>query len=208
MNTDDRKTPVTAVLKAEGTAMTNGHDRKRPNPAIWLGLIGGVLAAFNNVVATLALGVVHGPIVLFTTPLAFAFGRLMFPRLPAASIIYIPLVIVSIFTLNLGPPGAYKILYLAGAIAYDVAGYAVGIGRGNQEKIALWKLFVAAFFYPLGLFLGAIMAVSWFAVEVPLMAKGLAFVPAAIAMMDVFILLATFVGHKIYYSFIASELKS
>ena len=69
-------------------------------PAIWLGLIGAFLTVVNNVIATLALGVFQGPFVAITTPVAFCLARLRYPKLPAASIIYLPVVIVSIFTLK------------------------------------------------------------------------------------------------------------
>jgi hypothetical protein len=174
----------------------------RPRPAIWFGVIGAFLTAANNTVAILALGVLQGPIVAFTTPFAFALARLMFPRLPAATLVYLPVVAVSIFTVNFGPPGPHKVLFMLGAVAYDLACYVTGVGIRSGTPVAAWKLIVATIFYPFGLLAGALLALRWVTVEIPILSRGWIGVAGMFAAFLIVGSLATLTCHRIYYKWI------
>lgn len=133
-------------------------------------MIGGLLTLINNLVATLLVGVGQALIVPFTTPFAFAIGRLLFPKLPVATLIYTPLVLVSVFTLNLGPPGPWKIAFLVAPILTDAVAYLVGIHRYSvQEPPPLSKILIAFTPYPFGLLVGAWFALKFFGITLPLM---------------------------------------
>lgn len=184
------------------TTDLRGFDR----PMLMLGLIGAMLAAVNNVVATVGLGIAQGPVVAFTTPLAFALARLGARRLPAATLVYLPVVIVSIFTLNFGPPGYYKIGFMSGALAYDALCYLTGVGWTARQRVRLWKLLLANISYPIGLLAGGMLILTQVTVEIPILARGL---PAAIGMVVLFALigsLATWLAHRIFYRRIVHEL--
>ena len=175
-------------------------------PAIWLGLIGALLTIINNIIATLALGVFQGPFVAFTTPFAFCLARLRYPKLPAASIIYLPVVIVSIFTLNFGPPGHYKVTFILGAVLYDAVCYFLRVGVGHRARVALWKLIIAVFFYPIGLLLGALLAISWVAVELPILSRGWVGVVIFEVVFGIVGIFATWLCHRVYYKWLQKEL--
>ena len=174
--------------------------------SIWLGLIGAFLAVINNLVALFALGLFQGPIVAFTTPFAFCIAKLRYPKLPTASLIYLPVVIVSIFTINFGPPGPYKIAFLIGAILYDIACYVLRVGFGKGTHIALWKMIIANFFYPVGLILGALLAISLVDVEIPFLSK--AWIGVVILMAVFWIIggFASWFSHRIYYKWLEKEI--
>jgi len=167
-------------------------------PAIWFGLIGAFLAAINNVVATVGLGFAQAPVVAFTTPFAFCLARLGAPRLPAATLVYVPVVVVSFFTLNFGPPGFYKVGFLLGAVAYDAVCYLTGVGIRTSRPIPMWKFLLANAFYPIGLLAAGLIAVSWVSVSIPILSRGL---PGAIALVAVFVVIgsgATWLCHRVY----------
>ncbi len=176
------------------------------HPVIIFGLIAAFLTAFNTIIANLALGVFQGPIVAFTTPFVFCLGRLIYPKLPAATFIYIPVVAVAIFTLNLGPPGVYKILYIIGAILYDLVCYVFGVGFRDHDKVALWKLWIAIIFYPVGLLLGALLAMQFITTEIPLLSRSYV---GALMIIAVFVVIggfATWICHRVFYKWIRSEI--
>ena len=175
--------------------------------SIWFGAIGAFLAVINSIVATLGLGVAQGPIVAFTTPFAFCLGKLMFPRLPGATAIFIPLVIASVFNLNLGPPGPYKLLFITGPILYDLVAFALRIGsEASGSKVVLWKLIVAQAFYPVGLLVGAFAIISLLTVDLPMLAEGWKLAPVLVAVFAVIGSFSTFVCHRLYYKWLAREL--
>jgi len=167
---------------------------------IWFGLIGALVTVVNNMVAIFALGVAQGPIVAFTTPFAFCLGKLRYPRLPGASLIFLLVIVVSIFTLNLGPPGPYKVLYLFGAILYDLICYILGVGLEKKGKISLWKLILAIVFYPIGLVLGGLLAISWVAVEIPILSKAWAGVILMILLFMIVGGFSTWLCRRLYYA--------
>lgn len=175
------------------------------SPYIWFGIIGAFLAVINNIVAIAALGVAQGPIVAFTTPFVFCLGKLRYPKLPAATVIYFPVVIVSIFTVNFGPPGPYKVTFMIGAVLYDLACYFLRVGSRDRDRVALWKLIIAVLFYPIGLLLGALWAISWVTVELPILSG--AWIGAVILMAVFWIIggFATWTCHRVYYKWLSNE---
>lgn len=186
--------------------MSTSTEQSIGRASIWFGAIGAFLAIINGIVATLALGVAQGPVVGFTTPFAFCLGKLMFRRLPAATAIFTPLVLASMFNLNLGPPGPYKILFVIGPILYDLVCLILRVGSEPAgQKVSLWKLIVAQTFYPIGLLAGAFLIVSWFTVDLPLLEKGWKLAPIFIAVFAVIGAFSTFVCHRVYYRWIAAE---
>lgn len=175
------------------------------SPIAWFGIISAFLTVINNIIATLALGVFQGPIVAFTTPLAFCLAKLKYPKWFGATLIYLPLVIVSIFTINFGPPGPYKILFLSGAILYDFVCLITRTGREKSGRIPLWKLIIATVFYPIGLFAGAYVAIQWTTVEIPIISKALT---GAILMVLLFFVVGSFanyLGHRVFYKWLNDE---
>lgn len=133
-------------------------------------MIGGLLTLINNGIAILSFGIGQMLIVPFTTPFAFAIARLLFPRLPAATLVYTPLVFVSVITFNLGPPGPYKLVFLVAPMLVDLFGYLVGVHLHSIENPApTWKLLVTFTPYPFGLLAGAWLALKFFGFTLPLM---------------------------------------
>lgn len=184
------------------------QDQNKYRPYIWFGIIGAFLAVINSILATLTLGVFQGPLVAFTTPFAFALAKFMYPKKMGATLIYIPVILTSIFTLNFGPPGFYKIVYIIGAILYDLIGYALLFHKQKSPNYKIWKLIVAVIFYPVGLFAGAYIAITWIItdIEIPFLSKGLI---GALMMIVLFMLVGTFATHisyKIYKKFLHREL--
>jgi len=175
---------------------------------IWFGIIGAFLAATNNIIAFAALGVFQGPLVAFTTPFAFCFGKLLYPRLPSSTFIFLPVVIVSIFTINFGPPGPYKIFFLIGAVLYDVVCYILRVGSDGKEKVALWKLIIATLFYPVGLLIGALIAISWVAVELPILSQAWIGAILLIVVFGIVGSFATWLCHRVFYKWIVQEMAS
>jgi hypothetical protein len=176
---------------------------------IRLGLIGGTLSVVNNMAAILALGVFQGPLVAFTTPFAFCLGRVFYPRLPAATVIYFPVVIVSMFTLNFGgPPGPYKIGFMAGAILYDIVCYVTRVRPNPKGNIPLWKLILAAFFFPPGLLVGAWLAILWVNIKLPIISRTWVGVAAAMLLFWIIGAFATWVCHKVCHSVLRDELSA
>ena len=190
----------------ESQVQNNTSDGVRPY--IWFGIIGAFLAAINNIVAILALGVFQGPIVAFTTPFAFCLAKLRYPKHFGATILFLPVVISSIFTLNFGPPGYYKIAFMIGAICYDLTCYTLRVGHKREDKISLWKLIIAVVFYPIGLLLGGLIAIEYILIdiEIPILSRGLF---GAILMVVLFVIVggfSSFVCHRIYYRFLIKEI--
>jgi hypothetical protein len=174
-------------------------------PFIWFGIIGAFLTIINNMVAIAALGVAQGPIVAFTTPFAFCLGKLRYPKLPAATLIYLPVVIVSIFTVNFGPPGPYKVTFMIGAVLYDFVCYILRVGSSDRDQVALWKLIIAVLFYPIGLLLGALWAISWVTVELPILSGAWIGAVILMALFGIIGGFATWVSHRVYYRWLSDE---
>ena len=179
----------------------------KPNAIIRLSLIGAFLTVVNTIAATLALGVFQGFIVAFTTPFAFAFGRLLYPKMPAATILYIPVVIVSIFTLNFGPPGHYKIFFILSAFIYDLTCYILMVHKVDKKIIPLWKLIIPTILYPIGLLISAFVIIKFFTVELPILSKGWTGAIMLLIFFAVMGSLATFVAHRVFYRWIHSAEK-
>lgn len=181
------------------------HVFEAARPYIWFGLIGAFLTIINTTVATVTLGVWQGLIVSFTTPFAIAFAKLRYPRLPGATAIYIPLIIVAFFTFNFGIPGYYKVLFLLAPISYDFTCFILRVGREKIQKVPLWKLIFAIIFYPPGLLIGAKLAIRIWSVELPIVETA----KIAGAFMLVFWIMgsiATWFAHRIYYKYVKREL--
>lgn len=174
-------------------------------PYIWFGLIGAFLTVINTTVATLAFGVWQGLIISFTTPFAFIFAKLRYPRLPGATAIYIPLIIVAFFTFNFGIPGYYKVLFLLGPIFYDFTCVILRVGREKIQKVPLWKLILAIIFYPPGLLIGAKVAIRIWSVELPL-AESAKIAGGFMLLFWIMGSFATWFAHRIYYKYIKREL--
>jgi hypothetical protein len=172
---------------------------------IWFGILGALLAVVNNGVAILALGVFQGLIVAFTTPFALTLAKLRYPGYPGATIVFLPLVAASIFTVNFGPPGPYKLCFVVGPILYDLACYLLRVQSRTAGRIRLWKLIVATVNYPIGLLLGGLVALTWVTSDVPMLAHAW---KGAIALVVVFGLmgsLATTVAYRVYYKWLQPE---
>lgn len=172
-------------------------------PFIWFGIIGAFLTVVNNTVAIIALGVAQGPIVAFTTPFAFCLGKLRYPKLPGATFIYLPVVIVSIFTVNFGPPGPYKVLFIVGAVLYDLVCYIFRVGSRDHDQVALWKLIIAVIVYPIGLLLGALLAISWVTVELPILSSAWIGAVILVVVFGIVGSIATWVCHRVYYKWLS-----
>lgn len=174
---------------------------------IWFGMIGALLAVINNIIATIGLGVFQGPFVAFTTPFAFALVKFMFPKKMGATLIYIPVIITSIFTINFGPPGPYKLLFIIGAVFYDLICYVLQFHKQASPNYKMWKLIVAVAFYPIGLFIGALIAIYWILTpEIPFISKGFI---GAIGMIFLFIIIgyfSTLICFRIYKKFLYKEI--
>lgn len=170
---------------------------------IRLVLIGSFLTLINTVVSTMALGFAQGFIVAFTTPFAFALSKLLFPRMFfSATILYFPLVITSVFTINFGPPGFPKILFILSSIIYDLVSYFMGIRKYTEKKIPLIKLIIPIIFYPLGLLVSAFLILKLFNFEIPIISEG---IKLAIIMVLFFALMgsfSTFICHRVYYRWV------
>lgn len=176
------------------------------NRWIWLGLIGAILTIVNNGLSILGFGIILAPILAFTTPVAFCISKLRFPKLPTALIIYTPLVIVSIFTVNLGPPGAYKIFYLIGALAYDIVCAILFVGKEKKEKVARGKLFAAVIAYVLGLVGAAYIIVELVTIELPLLSRSYIGVIGFVIVFSIIGVGATVFSYNIYYKWLRKEL--
>lgn len=150
-------------------------DRKREfdfaSAAGWCGLLGGALAAVNSLAATFGLGVGQALIVPFTTPFVFALAKLSNPWFTwSSTLVYLPVVVISIFTLNLGPPGIYKPIFLITPLLYDVV-YAIAVMRHRERRKKRWPIIVACPSFPLGLLAGAYAATRVFGIELPVISQ-------------------------------------
>jgi len=169
-------------------------------PVIRLVILGSFLTIINTIVATFALGIFQGFIVSFTTPFAFTLGRMLYPRMFfSATVIYFPVVVTSLFTLNFGPPGYPKILFLLSSIIYDITAKFMRIQKHENSKIPLYKLIIPTLFYPLGLLASAFFILKLFTFELPFVSQG---IKGALLLVLFFIIMGTFavfVCHRIYY---------
>lgn len=177
-------------------------DPQEPNlkPARWLGIISAVLTATNTIIATAGLGLLQGLVVPFTTPFAFALGRLLFPRLPTATLIYLPLVLVSMFTLNLGPiPGPQKLLFLIAPIAYDIVGFFVRCQNHTfTASPPKWKLLSMFAVYPFGLLAAALLLERFFSMKSFILEKGMAAAWGGVAFFEIVGVLATLLAYRVF----------
>lgn len=173
---------------------------------IRLALMGSLLTVINTTIATLALGVFQGFLVSFTTPFVFALARQMYPRIAfTSSIIYIPVILVSLFTLNLGPPGFHKVIFIISAIIYDLVCVLFNTKKHSSGTIPVWKLIIATLFYPIGLLLAAVIILYLFTINLPFISEG--WIPA-IGMVIVFLIMgsiATVLATKFYKNWIKDE---
>lgn len=186
--------------------MNKNRDKLRPY--IWLGVLGALLMVVNNIIATIGLGVFQGPFVAVTTPFVFALAKFMYPKKMGATLVYIPVIITSIFTLNFGPPGYYKFVYIIGALLYDIVCYILLFQKQKAPNFKLWKLIIAIIFYPLGLFGGAIIAIKWIItdIEIPFISKGMMGAIMMVIMFAVIGAFATIASFRIYKKFLYEEI--
>jgi len=174
---------------------------------IWLGLLGALLTIINNAVAIFGFGLILFPIVAFTTPFIFCIGKLRYPKGLSSLIIYFPLIIASIFTLNLGPPGAYKVFFLIGPFIYDFVCIISRTGREKSRKVRVAKLYFATIGYVLGLILGAYITVALITIELPLLSRSIIGVIGFAVIFSIIGIIATKIGHSLYYKWLIKELK-
>ncbi|MCG2806754.1 MAG: hypothetical protein L6413_00595 [Coriobacteriia bacterium] len=165
-----------------------------PRPLVWLGLMGGGLTVVNNLAMNLGFGFALMPVVAMTTPFVFAIAKQRFPRLATATAIYVPVVLISIFTLNLGPPGVYKLLFLAAPLLYD--GWCALVQF--RRRPAVWKLHVATVLYVAGLVLMGYLAFTALGVELPMMSQGAIYVYAFLVGFSALGMIATWMGWRVY----------
>jgi len=183
------------------------REQERTRRYIWLGLLGAALAAINTFVATISLGIFQGPFVAFSTPFVFALAKFRYPKSPGATLVFVPVIVTGIFTLNLGPPGVYKIIYLIGPLLYDLVCYLLLFHKQKSPNFKVWKLMIAAIFYPIGLIAGAILAIRWVLtdVEIPFVSKGLIGATLMVALFAIIGSFATVVCSKVFKKYLYKE---
>lgn len=167
---------------------------------IWCAMLGALLAVFNSIVATVGLGLAQGPIVAFSTPLILTVAKARDPRFPmSATLTYLPVVLLSFFTLNLGPPGVYKVAFILVGILYDLAAFPLLAAPRLRERT--WPYVVAcSVAFPLGLLGGALTALKLWGISLPLLGSAdrsaIAAVAGALAFFFVVSILASWLGAR------------
>ena len=106
---------------------------------------------------------------------------------------------MSAFTVNLGPPGPWKLVFIGVAVAVDIVGYTMRVHAYTFWKSPpAWKLIVTFTPFPVGLLVGAWFALEFFHISLPMIEKGPKFAFIGVGFLWVMGAAATWAAHRIF----------